>query len=94
MTVSEHLDHLSATTIGQRIRLARLSAGLSKEGLAAAADVVYRAVTYWEADTHDPSLSKLLRIAAATGAPVEWLATGAGEFRLNPTLKEKMTDAG
>lgn len=58
--------------IGERIRRARMEAGLTQDQLADAIGVKMRQVQYYEADRSDP-YRKLARIAEVTGKPVEWL---------------------
>lgn len=65
-------------TLGQRIRKTRVDAGLTQEGLARAAGVTLRAVSYWENDARSPSHDSLKRISAVTGCDLWWLIHGTG----------------
>ena len=67
-------------TLGERIKLARLKAGVTKSALAAAADVSPSAVTQWEnGDTKTLRSASVLAAAKALNVDYEWLATGKGE---------------
>jgi transcriptional regulator with XRE-family HTH domain len=62
-----------------RINQARTAAGLSRTALAARIGVARSTVARWERN-HGivPTVGHLGRIALATGASLEWLATGRG----------------
>lgn len=65
-----------------RIRRARLTAGLSQAALANETGVQRSAVTQWEKDGGtSPSVANLARIAVVTQVHFEWLATGRGPGR-------------
>lgn len=64
---------------GRRLRLARLSRGLSQEQLAEEAGVTRQSITGLESGRWDPSLRVALRLARALGTPVEEL------FSTDPT---------
>jgi transcriptional regulator with XRE-family HTH domain len=66
------------TSFATRIKQVRAFRGLSKEGLAAAADLSLRAIEYWESGETKPTLKSLARIAEATGCDLQWLITGYG----------------
>jgi transcriptional regulator with XRE-family HTH domain len=58
--------------------MARQRADISQTGLAHAIGVSPSAVAQWEhPQGTQPSLENLLRAAEATGASIEWLATGS-----------------
>ena len=59
----------------ERIRQARLIAGLTQAQLSEAADVDQSAITRFENEERVPSLATLYAIAVATGVTVEFLAT-------------------
>ncbi|MGH3452457.1 MAG: helix-turn-helix transcriptional regulator [Haloechinothrix sp.] len=54
-------------TAGQRIKRARLEAGLSQDGLAAKMGSTRQMVIQWEKDRHKPRASTRRRLANATG---------------------------
>lgn len=58
------------------VRLARLRAGLTQEGLARKLDVTSRTVARWEGGTAIPSGENLLRIAGLLGVSTSdlWIA--------------------
>lgn len=67
------------TRLAGRIRKARLSVGMSQSALAACLGVTRGAVANWEsAGGVLPATERLQRIAKATEASFEWLATGRG----------------
>jgi transcriptional regulator with XRE-family HTH domain len=75
----EVLEQAAAGTgsvgIGERIKQARLEAGLTQDQLADLIGVGMRQVQYYEAGDSDP-YRKLRQIAEATGKPMEWLLRG------------------
>lgn len=64
-------------SIGERIRLARKSAGLNQAALAERVGVSQPAVANWESGVHDPRRLMLAKLAEALAVPMEWLAKGA-----------------
>ncbi|GAB2507508.1 helix-turn-helix domain-containing protein [Lysobacter humi (ex Lee et al. 2017)] len=73
-------------SLPQRIRRARTQAGLTQGALAGRLGIKRSAVTQWE-HPHGtrPSVEHLIQIATETGAGFEWLATGRGPCRLDPS---------
>ena len=61
--------------IGERIKQARLEAGLTQDQLADLVGVGMRQIQYYEADESAPYRT-INQIAAATGKPVPWLLRG------------------
>lgn len=59
--------------IGERIRLARMHAGLTQEQVAEQADLHRTTIVRIEAGTTSPLLDHLLLIADAVGVPLEQL---------------------
>ena len=55
------------TDLGERMRLARLRAGMTQEDLGDKLGVTQTAVSYWEAGKRDPGVPDLLRIAEGCG---------------------------
>jgi SOS-response transcriptional repressor LexA len=83
-------------TLGERIKAARLKAGVTKSALAEAADVSPSAVTQWEnGDTKTLKSSSLLSAARILKVRYEWLADGkgpreAGELEPGPDIQGKV----
>jgi len=66
-----------ATTLGERIRVARLRAGLSQAALARKSNVTASAVAQWEHPLGTrPDVDRLQSIATATNVPLTWLVSG------------------
>lgn len=61
-------------TGGQRLSLARRTAGIDQGDLATTLEVSRATVSRWERDQGEPTLSQAVTIAQATGWPLEWLA--------------------
>ena len=67
-----------------RIRQARIRAGLTKAELARRVGVCLSAAVQWEhPDGTLPNATNLARAAQVTGVAFEWLATGRGPARLS-----------
>lgn len=65
-------------TMGARLRLSRLRAGLTQENLAAKAGVSKSCIIKLEADRTDPHLLTLISLADALGVrSIDWLIGGA-----------------
>ena len=62
-----------ATTIGENIRTARHTAGMSQSLLARTLAVAEYTIRRWEQDRATPSVATLRRIAEALGVSVSWL---------------------
>lgn len=67
---------LALSSIGDRIRHARKSAGLNQAALAARVGVTQPAVANWESGVHDPRRMMLAKLADALSVSLEWLAEG------------------
>lgn len=63
-------------TFGNRVRLARFEAGLSRAKLARELQVNERTVAYWEDEDRIPRPEYLPRLADLTGKSVAWLLNG------------------
>lgn len=75
--------------LAARIRRARLRAKISQKVLAAHLGISRGAVANWEsANGVIPATERLLGIAHATGANLEWLATGRGAATHQPSLDD------
>jgi SOS-response transcriptional repressor LexA len=83
-------------TLGERIKVARLKAAVTKSELAAAAGVSPSAVTQWEnGDTKTLKSASLLSAARILRVNYEWLATGKGRREVSdlepgPDIKGKV----
>ena len=72
-----------ATTIHDRIRLARRHACLSQAELAKQVGVQRSAVAQWErANGVRPTMENLIKIAVVGCMQLEWLATGRGKMAM------------
>ena len=65
-----------ARLIGERIRQARKSRGLSQADLARRIGVTQPAIANWESGVHDPRRLTLAKLADALESPLDWLAAG------------------
>lgn len=63
--------------VGERIKQARVEAGLTQDQLADIIGVGMRQIQYYEADESDP-YRKIGKIAEATGKSLGWLLHGGG----------------
>lgn len=61
--------------LGQRIRQARLGAGMTREHFAVALNVSFSTVGRWETDGTSPTLRKLAEIAQVTGKALSFFVT-------------------
>lgn len=64
---------------GQKIRDARLSAGLTQAQLARAIETTERNVIRWENGQNQPRVASLSAIAQATGHDIDFFLTASGE---------------
>ncbi|MDT9581270.1 helix-turn-helix transcriptional regulator [Stenotrophomonas indicatrix] len=63
----------------RRVRIARLSAGMTQQALAQRLCVTRTAIANWEGTARGrPATDRILRLAMVTGVSFEWLATGRG----------------
>lgn len=67
---------VAARSIGERIRQARKSRGISQHDLALKVGVTQPAIANWESGVHDPRRITLAKLADALEAPLDWLAAG------------------
>ena len=81
--------------LAERLRRARRIAGMSQQGLASALGVTRSAVSNWEsANAAQPATGRLAMLASALQVSFEWIATGRGEMRLDPTMHSTPAVAG
>ncbi len=62
--------------IGERVRTARLNAGMKRVKLAAATDLTPNTIRNYEEGLTTPQIENLRRIAGATGVELMWLIEG------------------
>ena len=67
---------LSRTTIGSRIKAARIAAHLSQTELAKKVGTIYQRIHEWESDWKSPSAKYIEKISEAVAVDYEWLKTG------------------
>lgn len=80
------------TRLADRIRKARLRAGMSQNDLAGKLNVSRGAVANWESASGVlPATERLQRIAQATGVLFEWLAMGRGASQYQLSLADVAT---
>ena len=66
-------------TVAERIKRARLLAGLDQADVSAACSVSRTAVSAWENGQTEPRFSSLVLLARLTGQPLEWFAAGVND---------------
>jgi transcriptional regulator with XRE-family HTH domain len=80
---SDAHNSVTSSRLSERIRHARVRAGLTKTELARRVGVSPSAVVQWELSGGTaPNASNLARIAQVTDVAFEWLATGRGPHRV------------
>lgn len=68
---------IPAWTLGDRLRKARVAAGIPRQGdMAAKLHVARATVNTWETDTHEPNWPTLEAWARITNVSLRWLVTG------------------
>lgn len=72
-------------TAGERLREARIAAGLTQEDVARLADVHLKTVSKWENDKQPPHANQLAKIAPRLGVSVGWIRDGEGVAVLGST---------
>ncbi len=75
--MSRKIELQTGGSIGERIRHARKSAGLSQADLAARIGVSQPAIATWESGVHDPRRVVMAKLADALSISHEWLTAGA-----------------
>ena len=70
------MNEAGIRSLGQKIKVARITASLKQEDIARAAGVSRPTVSQWENGDTEPSASKLFAIAHATNQPLGWFAEG------------------
>ncbi len=75
--LNEDFITLKVMTVGERIRAAPKSAGLTQDSLGLAAGVTGSAVAQWEANKTTITGPNLVAVAAAVGKSCEWVISGA-----------------
>jgi DNA-binding XRE family transcriptional regulator len=77
MSIQPDAGTIPAWTLGDRLRKARETAGLSQAELAADIGISRASVVNYEVDRYTPSRPVLLSWALRTGVPLTWLAGAA-----------------
>jgi len=67
------------STLGARLRIARIRAGLYLSAAAKEVEMSKQAVGYWEIDRSEPPVSSLQKLAKLYKTNLIWLITGQGE---------------
>ena len=75
--MSRKVEMHTGGSIGERIRQARKSAGLSQADLAARIGVSQPAIATWESGVHDPRRVVMAKLADVLSISPEWLTAGA-----------------
>ena len=78
MKIDKSMTEIAADArlIGERIKQARKSRGLSQVDLARRIGVSQPAIANWESGIHDPRRLTLAKLAETLDAPLDWLAAG------------------
>jgi transcriptional regulator with XRE-family HTH domain len=75
------------STLGQRLRKARIAAGLSQEDVGDGLGVTRSAISQWEKEQTTPGSDKLVAAAEMLGVDIEWLRHGVGRGPRKVKLK-------
>jgi repressor LexA len=78
------------TSIGDRIREARLNKELDQASLAEKIGIVTRTLQRWEKSEQVPDGAALMKLARATNVQPNWLLTGDGEMYPPPSRPENV----
>ena len=62
--------------LSKRIKVARVGAGLTQNDIAPLVGVSRGTIAAWENGYNEPQLGDAVRLAAATGVTLDWLAEG------------------
>ncbi|MBQ4095222.1 MAG: helix-turn-helix transcriptional regulator [Oscillospiraceae bacterium] len=77
-----------ALTLGQKIKSARTSAGLTQEQLAVALSVSRQAITKWESDKGMPDIENLKNISKVLSVSLDYLLNDSTELDLRVIREE------
>ena len=77
--MTKHRIHPVDIHVGQRIRLARVSKGMSQTALAEAVGVTFQQVQKYEKGTNRTSASRLFQFAGVLDVDISYFFDGAGE---------------
>lgn len=77
-------------TIAERVRTARIRAGLSQRELSEPVGVSFAYISRIEAGVRNPSVKVLRRMAPPLGVTVEWLETGRAPIEVEGPLTQKL----
>lgn len=74
-------------TLGDRLRKARVQAGLSRDTLAEHLGVTIAAISKWEVGTREPSVTVVRKWSQATETELVWLVEGDSSSTQKSTRK-------
>lgn len=77
--VKGQLLDFAKLTFGQRLLIARQSAGLTQKALAGVLGIAQNQISVWEAGTSGPKRDRLPAVASAVKSTMEWLLEGRGK---------------
>lgn len=75
-------------SLGTRLRMARMSSGMTIRRLAAELGVCHSTLGHWETGRHTPTYRMLYRIAMMTGVDAVWMFGGDG---VDPSTTKKQS---
>lgn len=87
MRQSPHSDQSWPSTVGDRIRFARLQAGLTQEALGEASGTSRSMVAHWETGVRNPGVRSLEALCAPLNITLEWLIAGREPQAESPGVK-------
>lgn len=70
------INETNLTSLGRKIKTARILADMKQDDIAIACGVSRSAVGQWEKGDTEPSATKLILVARATEQPLGWFAEG------------------
>lgn len=77
------------STLGSRIKAARIGAGITQQRIADAFEITRGAVSQWEADIVAPETAKLKRLASMLDVSLDHLIGGKSPRQRNPIYQEE-----
>lgn len=78
----------TSLTLGQKLKAARTSAGLTQEQLSVALSVSRQAITKWESDKGIPDIENLKNISKVLGVSLDYLLNDSTELDLRVLREE------
>jgi transcriptional regulator with XRE-family HTH domain len=90
LTQYDYFKHMKKS-LKDRVRHARLAAGLSQAALAEKIGIQRSAVAQWErVNGSSPTVENLCKVATIASVRFEWLATGRGPRIISPTEDQSL----